>query len=88
MTATSTYPEAYTGSATERRELRRRIRSWLGISRDPAPESRRVFGAVRELARLVELSTGGRYKLVVQRTSDGGLIDPRRIHHEFAEVDR
>jgi hypothetical protein len=69
MTEFRTLPRS--GSATERRELRRDVRAALGVSSDPAPDLRRTMRAVRALTRLVELASNGDLELVLMRR-DGG----------------
>jgi hypothetical protein len=60
------------GSATERRELRRDIRAALGVSSDPAPDLRRTMRAVRHLTRLVELASNGTLRLELVRLHGTG----------------
>ena len=76
MTEFRTLPRS--GSATERRELRRDVRAALGVSSDPAPELGRAVRAAMALARLVSLASNGTLKLELVRT-DGTRINPRDL---------
>lgn len=75
-------PEPQWGTVTRRRKIRQRIRDSLGISRDGAPDVRRVFSAVRQLDELLNLTTSGAYRLAIVR-KNGTIIEPRLSHHEL-----
>jgi len=50
---------------TRRKELRRNIRRYLGTSNDAAPDSLNVLKAARDLASLLDMTSGGRYGLAL-----------------------
>lgn len=62
-------------SATERRELRRKIRNVLGTSREEAPGAMEAIMVVQQAQRLLELATGGELSLRLEWHHDGGHVD-------------
>lgn len=71
------------GSATERRQVRMTIRHVLGISRDMPPNFQRLISAVTHMDRLLDLTTGGAYRIRVFRDSDAALMSPERLRDEY-----
>lgn len=63
-------------SATERRQLRSAIRNTLGVGRDEAPDAVQALRAARDMTRLLELATDGRFTLAVIDQPHGEFIDP------------
>jgi hypothetical protein len=58
---------------TQRKQLRQSIRNYLGVSRDPAPDTLYVLKAARDMASLLDLTSGGRFGLaLVDFRGDGG----------------
>jgi hypothetical protein len=60
----------YSGNKTQRREIRRNVRNWLGTSSDDAPTLETALAAADELKRIIDLASGGRYGLAVVRSID------------------
>lgn len=58
------------GTKTRRREIRRDVRMHLGTSSDPVPSLDACLRAARELARMIDLASNGRYGLATVRAAD------------------
>jgi len=61
----TTLPESYTGTATKRRDIRQTVRNYLGTSRSSAPSIFTVLYCARQMGRLLDLTSGGRYGLAI-----------------------
>lgn len=53
------------GTKTRRREIRQNIRRILGVGHEQAPNAIGALMAARELGKLVDLATAGRYGIAV-----------------------
>lgn len=57
-------------SATQRRELRSKLRHAIGVSSDPAPDARRAIRAATYAAKIVSLATNGVFQLRIERAGE------------------
>ena len=73
--------EPRNGTATRRRELRRRMRNGLGTTRDSAPEAVEALYVAHNANELLELATDGRFGVAIidrERGTFVGLADALR----------
>lgn len=72
-------------SKSQRRELRRDARRYLGTSSDLAPHGTGVFRALSAIAGIVALATNGSYKVFVFSNESGVYMTPQQANAEARE---
>ena len=77
---------AYSGTATRRRDARRRVRNALGTSRDQAPSAMTALDAALALSQLLEDATAGNLSLRVQRGNAVATISLREAREVVKEA--
>lgn len=72
-------------SVTVRRDLRSRVRGWLGTSRNAPPELPQLMHATDVMDRLLALTTNGRYRLAIADTQQGRYVTKSDVLREYAQ---